>query len=377
MTVGIIGAGIAGLTLGCLLKQRGVECEIFEQSDDVTKYGAGISLTSNAQFPLNNLNILEEIKDVGCEPLDIVWREPNGKVIRNMSLSDFGHVITINRKDLIKILINKYNNLGGIINYNYELSEIANTNQTVKFRNGEARDFKHIIACDGLRSATRTSYVTDENPTYSGYTAWRGIGTSDSKRINIYLGPGSHVVCYPVDNKLNTSFIGIAKRNIFSEETWKREGDHTEMMNDLGNYDQFLHSLFKSSPKVYKWGLYLRNPLKKYCFNNLTLLGDAAHPILPFLGQGGAMAIEDAYSFGSLLLNKNQDFEKTQKMFEKIRLNRVRNIDKASKYQGMINHLSNKMLVNTRNFMLKNTNIASRRTSNIYNYNITEEIKGI
>ena len=89
------------------------------------------------------------------------------------------------------------------------------------------------------------------------------------------------------------------------------------------------------------------------------------------------MAIEDAYSFGSLLLNKNQDFEKTQIMFEKIRLNRVRNIDKASKYQGMINHLSNKMLVNTRNFMLKNTNIASRRTSNIYNYNITEEIKGI
>ena len=101
MTVGIIGAGIAGLTLGCLLKQRGIECEIFEQSDDVTKYGAGISLTSNAQFPLKNLNVLEEIKDAGCAPLDIVWREPNGKVIRNMSLSDFGHVITINRKDLI------------------------------------------------------------------------------------------------------------------------------------------------------------------------------------------------------------------------------------------------------------------------------------
>ena len=73
MTVGIIGAGIAGLTLGCLLKRRGIECEIFEQSDDVTKYGAGISLTSNAQFPLNNLNVLEEIKDAGCEPLDIVW----------------------------------------------------------------------------------------------------------------------------------------------------------------------------------------------------------------------------------------------------------------------------------------------------------------
>ena len=81
--------------------------------------------------------------------------------------------------------------------------------------------------------------------------------------------------------------------------------------------------------------------------------------------------------YKDLKTQKNQDFEKTQKMFEKIRLNRVRNIDKASKYQGIINHLSNKMLVNTRNFMLKNTNIASRRTSNIYNYNITKEIKGI
>ena len=133
------------LTLGCLLKQQGVECEIFEQSDDVTKYGAGISLTSNAQFPLNDLNILEEIKESGCEPLDIVWREPNGKVIRNMSLSDFGHVITINRKDFIKILIKKYSSLGGIINYNNELAEITNKNQTVKYRNGEAKDFKHII----------------------------------------------------------------------------------------------------------------------------------------------------------------------------------------------------------------------------------------
>ena len=377
MTIGIIGAGIAGLTLGCLLKQNSIECEIFERSNDVTKFGAGISLTQNAQFPLKDINVLDDIREAGCESIDIVWRETNGKVIRNMPLSQFGKVITINRKNLIRILLNKYNSLGGVINYNYELQEIANENQIVKFGNGQTREFKHLIACDGLRSITRTNYITDENPTYSGYTAWRGIGTSDSKRINIYLGNGSHVVCYPIDDKLNTSFIAILKKDLFTEETWKKEGDHSEMLNDLGHYDQFLHSLFKSSSKIYKWGLYLRNPLNKYCYNNLTLMGDAAHPILPFLGQGGAMAIEDAYCYGTLLLDNNEDFQKCQKKFEDIRLERVRKIEKVTQNQGLINHLNNKFLISTRNFMLKNTNIASRRTSNIYNYNITEEIKGI
>ena len=77
------------------LKQNSIECEIFERSNDVTKFGAGISLTQNAQFPLKDINVLDDIREAGCESIDIVWRETNGKVIRNMPLSQFGKVITI------------------------------------------------------------------------------------------------------------------------------------------------------------------------------------------------------------------------------------------------------------------------------------------
>ena len=175
------------------------------------------------------------------------------------------------------------------------------------FKNQKNISVDYIAGCDGIKSLIRTNKIKKDKITFSGYTAWRGIGSSDSKRINIYLGKNSHIVCYPVNEKLETSFIAIKKSKIKNNEGWREEGSHGDLLEDFSSYGSFIKSLFQSSKKVYKWGLFDRKSLNSFSSGNITLLGDSAHPMMPFLGQGGAMALEDAYIFGNLV-NKSDNF---------------------------------------------------------------------
>ena len=364
--IGIIGGGISGLTLGCVLKGSGKECVIFERSSALSEHGAGISLTPNACKILDEIDILDAVRAESCSPLDIAWRDDQGNVIKKVNINEFGEVITSNRKVLINKLYEKFINLGGEIKFNHELLDIIKEKELV-FKNQKNISVDYIAGCDGIKSLIRTNKIKKDKITFSGYTAWRGIGSSDSKRINIYLGKNSHIVCYPVNEKLETSFIAIKKSKIKNNEGWREEGSHEDLLEDFSSYGSFIKSLFQSSKKVYKWGLFDRKSLNSFSNGNITLLGDSAHPMMPFLGQGGAMALEDAFVFGNLV-NKSDDFNFIRNNYEKLRVGRTNAIKRSSRYQGYINHLGNPILKSLRNFMLKNTDIAMRRTKNIYNY---------
>ena len=339
--IGIIGGGISGLTLGCVLKRSGKECVIFERSSALSEHGAGISLTPNACKILDEIDILDAVRAESCSPLDIAWRDDQGNVIKKVNINEFWEVITSNRKVLINKLYEKFINLGGEIKFNHELLDIINEKELV-FKNQENVSVDYIAGCDGIRSPIRTN-------------------------INIYLGKNSHIGCYPVNEKLETSFIAIKKSKIKNNESWREEGSHEDLLEDFSSYGSFIKSLFQSSKKVYKWGLFDRKSLNSFSSGNITLLGDSAHPMMPFLGQGGAMALEDAYIFGNLV-NKSDDFNFIRNNYEKLRVGRTNAIKRSSRYQGYINHLGNPILKSLRNFMLKNTDIAMRRTKNIYNY---------
>ena len=376
--IGIIGAGISGLALGCILKLNSIDCIMFERSSKISEYGAGISVSPNGLILLDKIGVLSQLRNNSCRPINVVWRKTNGLPFNTMPLKDIGKVITMNRKEFIKALHDKYVDLGGEILFDHELEKIDENKLILSFKNLETFQVTHVVGCDGIKSSIRfNSFYSSKDPQYSGFTAWRGIGSSDSKNINVYLGPGSHVVCYPVNDKLDTSFVGVIKTNKMSEESWRREGMHQELSDDLKIYDQFIHSLFNSSDKVYKWGLYVRPPLKNIIKKNITLMGDAAHPMLPFLGQGACMAIEDAFIFGSLCKKFENNFESIQKNYQKLRLKRTNDVQKSSELQASLNHLANPFLIGIRNFLLKNTNIALRRTRNIYNYDALNEVTKI
>ena len=139
-------------------------------------------------------------------------------------------------------------------------------------------------------------------------------------------------------------------------------------------YDSSIFPELKAEEPLYKWGIYIRPPLQSMTAKNITLVGDAAHPMVPFLGQGACMAIEDAYTFAMLCKHKNGNFTDVQNIYDLIRSERTKKIQKASMLQGKIYHMKNPMLVFARNSVMKYTNIPGNDLKRIHDYDAHKEV---
>lgn len=371
--IGIIGGGIAGLSAGCALELQGIKTIVFERTDAVSEYGAGISISPNALRVLDSLGIKNSFINQSCIPSSASFNYLN-KNLRTIGSA----VVTSSRQTLIKAFHNRYIELGGQILFDHECKEIHQDACEITFADDQSYKVKHILACDGIRSNIRQKYfLLSSEPIYSGYSAWRGIGISNSKKIEFHLGSGSHIVSYPIDNNGQTSFVGIIKTPEISNDSWKIKGSKASLLDDFKDYDNDIFSMLNSSEDVYKWSIFIRPPLKSMYVKNITLLGDAAHPMVPFLGQGGCMAIEDAYVFAALAKKMDCDFDKAQNLYQKIRMQRANKIQAASMFQAKLNHLENPIAIFFRNLIIRYTSVVSIRLKGIWDYDVDKEIKKI
>ena len=370
--IGIIGGGISGLTLGCALLKQGIPAIIFEKMSEETSHGAAISLSSNALRLLDRLDIYVDLKNQSFIHSAASIQGPH----REISSFQTPEVLTTRRQTLMSLLYSRYINLGGDIFHHHDLASFDAVKCEVTFTNENKYTLKHLAACDGIRSSIRdTFFAANQDPKYSGYSAWRGIGKSSLQKIHFALGPDSHIVSYPINKEGDVSFVAVRKENYQFKESWKEEGSISDLLDDFSNYDSKIFPALEDSVTLYKWGIYIRPPLKSMITNNITLLGDAAHPMVPFLGQGACMAIEDAYSF-AIACNENiNNLEGAQADYDIVRNKRTKKIQFLSMMQGRIYHMKNPLLVAARNAIMKYTNIPGNDLKRIHDYDAHDEMK--
>jgi len=369
--IAIIGAGISGLALACILKKAKIPVVVFEKSKQVSDYGAGISLSPNGMRVLKELDIFNEVASVSANPNQASFFSGNKKI--NSFDVD---VITTSRQVLYKSLYEKYKFLNGEILFDHDLSNLDCINLKVSFTNSKEYKIAHIAACDGIKSLCRQTNEIESEPIYSGYSVWRAVLKKSQKEIKTFLGPNHHIVTYPISNS-KISFVAAIKTSKQYKESWRTVGTFNELKEDLGISNSNFYSFINEDTSLFKWGVYIRPLIKNLKYNNLTLLGDAAHPIVPFLGQGGCLALEDAYIFGNLLIKHNSDFDKAQNVYESVRKKRIKTVMNLSLRQGYLNHISNPVIVFLRNLVMRYMPSLAMRSIKfkIWNYDPSLDIK--
>ena len=370
--IAIIGAGISGLTLGIVLKKQNIPCIIFEKFPSISEYGAGISISRNGQKVLKEIEILDKLKLISGNPKNAYFIS-NNKEITSFAIDH----VTTSRKVLHSILLEKYLELNGEIKFDYQLINIDNQKKLLSFSNSKNLYVDHIAACDGIKSICRNLLSKDKlDPVYSGYSVWRSIINEKQNDVRFYLGPNFHVVTYPVDDN-KTSFVGAFKRLKSTEESWRTLGNYNALRSDIPGYILDKYPSIKHNKEIFKWGVYTRTDMGNMYMDNITFLGDAAHPIVPFMGQGGCLAIEDSYIFGKLLIKYRNDIKKSQSIYHDIRYSRVKKIRDDSLNQATFNHLKNPLLIYIRNLLMKYTNIIHILTKKVWDYDPKKEIANI
>ncbi len=336
----IIGGGIGGLTAALALLQRGIDVEVYEQSDVLKEVGAGVQLGSNGTRVLYALGLKDALSRVQVIPSAREirhWRTGetwNWFELGATSVKRYGapHVM-LHRGDLLNLLAEAVQRLKpNAISLGKKCVAIGQTKDhaEAKFADGHAATSAFVIGADGIHSQVRACLFGAGDAEFTGCVAWRGLVPMDQLPPHIarmvgtnWLGPHGHVLHYPVRCGEFMNFISIVERDDWQVESWTVEGTKGDLATDFRGWHQDVHTLIDRLDTPYKWALMVRGPMERWTEGRITLLGDACHPTLPFLGQGAVMAIEDAYVVAACISKYNTDPMLALARYQDIRRNRT------------------------------------------------------
>ncbi len=350
----IVGGGIGGLAAALALHRRGHEFDIYEQGDEITEIGGGLNLSPNALKAFRMLGVEEDVVAIGYQDewqRIHSWR--NGMVLAQQSrkagiVQNYGaEFLTMHRADLQKVL---YDHLPRERVHARKACVEAGSNASsayVKFADGTSAEADLAIGADGIHSAVRDSVFGKIPPRFTGCVCWRGMVPFDAVKhipqmheLGAWWGPHGHVVHYRVRRGELVNFVAHYDSDAWLEESWTRECGKDELINTFAGWNDALIQLFNQSERYYKWALYDRDPLAQWSKDRVTLLGDAAHPMLPYLGQGAAMAIEDGCILARLADESvSADIPQMLREYEALRMPRGSRCQLASRERAKEYHL--------------------------------------
>lgn len=312
MKVAIVGAGIGGLTLGLALHEFGHAFTIHEQSPAPREVGAGITLWPNATRLLFALGLRDAIDASAVEPVaQKLMHYASGEVLRSFPRGSatrdaYGApLLQLHRRDLHDILVAAIESrAGGALHFGHEAVGVESRGDgaRVAFADGSQIDADLVVACDGIRSRVREQVFGIEAPRFTQIIAWRALVPAGRlpERIRheptgVHIGPDSNFAHYLVRGGSLLNYLGFAVVPDWAEEGWRIAASVDDVLDRFGDYSPPVRELIAATPpgNLFKWGLFDRDPRDRWSAGAVTLLGDAAHPMLPFLGQGAGMVIED------------------------------------------------------------------------------------
>jgi len=364
--IAIIGGGIGGLTAAQALRRRGFEVAVYEAAPELKEIGAGVALGPNAMKALRSLDLEAPVRAVAWESEYQYlrnWR--SGRVIsktptKGYMAKRFGASgCSVHRADLLDVLgaaLPKE-----IIHLGARCVSVESDEHvaSARFTDGTEIEADVIVGADGIHSAVRASLFGPDAPRFTGKICYRclvpvdavpgGLPTSDG---TTWLGPHGAVVVYRVRRGELVNVVAHYDDPTWTEESWIRECDRAEVIENYSGWHESLMRLFSASERHYKWALYDRDPLTRWTKGRATILGDAAHPMLPYLGQGACQAMEDGVVLAAALSSMPDDLPGALQLYERVRLPRARRVVLSARDRGEDNHLVSRWAALKRDAMI-------------------------
>lgn len=353
MKVAVIGAGLGGLTCGIALRQAGIEVGIFEAARQIEETGAGLTLGLGAQHVFRALGVQHDVAASACPAGNLPFLHyASGEIMlgaldQGDGSGDDGEaniVRHIYRADLQKVLLTEFERLGGRVHTGCRLAryEQGTDHVTAQFTDGSSTSAALLIGADGVRSAVRAQMVPDDEPRFTGHVAYRFLVPMERAapfmglgRSAIFIGPRRTFNRYTMAQGRIVNGAALVETGEAVPEGWSHSASLAELQAAFEGWHPDVTGLIGAAGAIIKWGLYDRVPLASWTEGRVTMLGDAAHAMLPFLGMGAAMAVEDGYVL-SQMLARHGDVTAALAAYEAQRIPRTAQVHQASKLQGEI-----------------------------------------
>ncbi|MGH8988555.1 MAG: FAD-dependent monooxygenase [Acidimicrobiales bacterium] len=350
--VAVIGGGIGGLSAAHALRRRGFEVSVYEASPELREIGAGVALGPNAMKALRSVGLEEPVREIGWEPDHTMLHNGiTGRVISKTSRASAAEAYgasgcMIHRADLLDRLAT---NLPGVLVELAARCDGARTEGDVAiahFSDGREIEADVVVGADGIHSAVRESLFGVDAPRFTGKICYRSIvpsaAVADVPEIHdgTWLGPHGTIVTYRVRRGELVNVVCHYDDEHYKHESWITQCDKSEVVERYSRWHDALKRLFSAGELWYKWALYDRDPIPEWTAGRVTLLGDSAHAMLPYLGQGAGQAIEDGCILATALGEIPEDAPMALRLYERVRRPRASRVVLASRARGVDNHLS-------------------------------------
>jgi salicylate hydroxylase len=344
VSVGVVGGGIGGLSAALSLLRAGFDVQVYEQAPLLGEVGAGLQVSPNAARVLHQLGLAEALAKSGVPPL--AWHQrrwDDGRTLLRTPLAGaleaaFGFPqYQIHRADLLAALAQALP--ADRVHLGHQLTGLADHGDHVQatFANGAQAEVEVLVGADGIHSTVRSLLFGPQEPHFTGCIAYRGLVPAGrladlelEVTAQLWMGPGGHFVHYFVRDQRLLCFVAIVEQDTWTRESWTERGHLADAQAAFAGWHPQVLAILEGADDAFRTALFDRPPLERWSLGRVTLLGDACHPMLPFIAQGAAQAIEDGATLTACLTQAGADVPGVLRRYERLRLPRTSRLQALS-----------------------------------------------